>query len=415
MSNQSKMKDVDTSIGAKLCSMCGLCMVDAWTPKESIQGCVFTIGWLGKQEEAVFGRERSLENTDEVLFGISRESFVARMKNPLPIPQIQFTGIITSIAKKAFETGLVEAVVTLHRSKEEYFWPVPVLARSVEDILAGGGSKPVLAQTLVSVEKAYQQGIKRLLVVGASCHVQNLREFQRRFPYLKGMDIYIVGIPCTDNIHPQKLRYVLSKISSNHETVRHYEFMQDFTVHLRHADGTLERVPFFSLPQELSSANVLTACCRSCFDHMNSLADITVGYSGTPLDMEKMYQRVMIRTDKGDTLRRLIADELETYPNTSEGDRREFVKTYAQQQLDKMAQKDSTEVKTGRAMSIEDGLAFAEYLYSTGPKCLEAARYGIETHIIRNYLFVKQHYPHLLKTIVPKHIYQVLKDYDIPM
>jgi coenzyme F420 hydrogenase subunit beta len=409
------MKDVDTSIGAKLCSMCGLCMVEAWTPQESIQSCVFTIGWLGKQEESLFGRRRSLKNQDELLFGISRESFVARMNPPLPIPQVQFTGIITSIARKAFETGLVEAVVTLHRSTEEYFWPVPVLARSVKDIVAGGGSKPVLAQTLVSVEKAYQEGIKRLLVIGASCHVQNLREFQRRFPYLKGMDVYIVGIPCTDNIHPKHLRHVLRGISRSPDTVCHYEFMQDFTVHLRHTDGSYERVPFFSLPQELSSAEVLTACCRSCFDHMNSLADITVGYSGAPLDPEKMYQRVMVRTEKGDTLRRLLADELETYPDTSEGDRREYVKTYAQQQLDKMAQKESAEVKTGRAMSIEDGLAFAEYLHSVGPKCLEAARYGIEIHLIRNYYFVKHHYPHLLTTLVPEHVCEVLKHYDLPL
>jgi coenzyme F420-reducing hydrogenase beta subunit len=122
----------------KLCSLCGLCMVNAWSAKESIQSCVFTVGWLGKQEVEVFGRERSLTDSDEMLFGISRERFVARMKKPLP--NIQFTGIITSIAKKAFETGLVEAVVTLHRSKEEYFFPVPVLARSVVDILASGGS-----------------------------------------------------------------------------------------------------------------------------------------------------------------------------------------------------------------------------------------------------------------------------------
>jgi coenzyme F420 hydrogenase subunit beta len=415
MNSPSKTKDVDTSVGAKLCSMCGLCMVDAWTPQESVQGCVFTIGWLGKQEEALFGRERSLENTDEMLFGINRESFVARMKNPLPIPQIQFTGIITSIAKKAFETGLVEAVVTLHRSKKDRFLPVPVLAQSSDDILASGGSKPVLAQVLVSLEKAYQKGIKRLLVIGASCHVQNLREFQRRFPYLKGMDLYIMGIPCTDNVHPKNLRRILSGISRSPETVCHYEFMQDFTVHLRHTDGSYERVPFFSLPQELSSAEILTACCRSCFDHMNSLADITVGYSGAPLDPEKMYQRIMVRTDKGNTLRRLIVDELETYPDTSEGDRREYVKTYAQKQLDKMVQKDPTEVKTGRAMSIEDGLQLAEYLHSVGPKCLESARYGIETHMIRNYYFVKQHYPNVLTPLVPKHVCEILKKYDLPL
>jgi len=55
---------------------------------------------------------------------------------------------------------MVDAVVTLHRSKEDYFFPEPVLAQSTEDILASGGNKPVLASTLVSLEKAHQRGIK---------------------------------------------------------------------------------------------------------------------------------------------------------------------------------------------------------------------------------------------------------------
>jgi coenzyme F420 hydrogenase subunit beta len=121
---------VDKGNGRKLCSLCGLCMVKAWPAKEGIEGCVFTLGWLGDQEMKVFGRERSKDNYDEMLFGISREQFIARMKNPLSTGQ--FIGIITNIAKKAFEIGLVDAVVTLHRSKDDYLYPQAVLARSPE-------------------------------------------------------------------------------------------------------------------------------------------------------------------------------------------------------------------------------------------------------------------------------------------
>ena len=157
-----EMSSFDDSNGKKLCSLCGLCMVKEWSAKEGIQGCVFNLGWLGEQEKRIFGRERSPKDYDEILFGISGERFVARMRNPRPIPEVQFTGIITSIALKAFETGLVEAVATLHRSNEDPMLPVPVLAQSAEDILASGGSKPVLASTLIALEKAYQQGINYL-------------------------------------------------------------------------------------------------------------------------------------------------------------------------------------------------------------------------------------------------------------
>jgi coenzyme F420-reducing hydrogenase beta subunit len=406
--NAPAAKSVTASSSEKLCSMCGLCMVKAWSAKEAVQGCVFTTGWLGSKEQALFGRERASDGSDEMLFGISAERFVARMKNPLP--DTQFTGIITSIAKKAFETGLVDAVVTLHRSKEDYFLPVPVLARSTEEILASGGSKPVLAQTLTSLEKACQQGIKQLLVIGASCHVQNLREFQRRSHYLRDMDLFVVGIPCTDNVHPNHFRSIFSKISRSHETVRHYEFMQDFTVHLRHVDGTLERVPFFSLPKEISSAELLTACCRSCFDYLNALADITVGYMGAPLDIEKMYQWILVRTKKGEALRQLIADELDTWPETSDGDRTAYVTQYALRYTKDGA---AEAMKMSGSMPLEQGFMLAEHLYDTGPRGLEFVRYAIETHVIRNYYFVKQNYPERLAALVPGYVYSILEAYGL--
>ena len=396
---------------AKLCSLCGLCMVKEWPAQESAQGCVFTVGWLGGQESLLFGRERARDSSDEMLFGISRERFVARMKHPLP--GTQFTGIITGIAQKAFESGLVDAVVTLHRSREDYFMPVPVLAQSTDEILAGGGSKPVLAQTLVSLEKACRLGLKRLLVIGASCHVHNLREFQRRFPYIRNMDLYTVGIPCTDNVHPKNFRFILSRISRSHETVRHYEFMQDFTIHLRHADGSLERVPFFCLPPEISSPEMLTPSCRSCFDYCNSLADITVGYCGAPLDTEKMYQWVLVRTGKGEQLQRLIADELEKYPETSEGDRTAYVHKYAQKFTGTGGQGRAEQASPAARMSIEDGMDMADYLYAAGPRGLEFVRYAVETHLIRNYYFVKENYQQQLATLVPQHVYRILEAYGL--
>ncbi len=407
MKNAEKKTD-QGSQREKLCSQCGLCMVAAWSAQEAAEGCVFNIGWLGKHESFVFGRERRQDNPEELFFGISQDRFVARMKNPLP--NVQFTGIITWIAQKAFESGLVEAVATLHRSKKDYFLPVPVLAQSTEDILAGGGSKPVLAQTLTALEKACRKRIKRLLVIGTSCQVQNLREFQRRYPYIKDIDLYVIGIPCTDNVDPKNFRCILSKISRSHETVRHYEFMQDFTVHLRHVDGTLERVPFFSLPPEISRAELLTHCCRCCFDYLNSLTDITVGYSGAPLDIEKMYQWVLVRTEKGGQLQRLVAHEMEISPEESAGDRTAFVKQYAQRFMESRV--DDARNMSG-TMPLEKGLALAEHLYNTGPRGLEFVRYAIETHLIRNYYFVKAHYPHLLSTLVPKHVYRTLEAYDL--
>lgn len=391
-----------------LCSACGLCHIRAWPAKESFQSCVFELGWLGEAERALYGRERNPDNSDELTFGITQERFVASLK--LAIDGAQWSGIITRIAQKALESNLVEAVATLHRSKVDYFFPEPVLAQSTEAVLAAKGNKPVTSPTLKSLEVAYQKGIRRLLVIGASCHIHVLRDFQKRFPYLADVELFTLGIPCVDNIKPKKLRWILSRISKSHETVRHYEFMQDFTVHLKHENGEIEKVPYFSLPRELSRSDIFAPSCMSCFDYLNSLSDLTVGYVGAPLVGEEKRQWVLVRTEKGKTLLNLVRDELEIYPETSQGDCTSAVKQSSKVMVERLKQ-EHLPPKTGRRIPIWFGKIIAKVISKIGFKGTEFARYSVDFHLIRNYYFVKLRYPEKLKTLVPKHVYKVLEKY----
>jgi coenzyme F420 hydrogenase subunit beta len=59
-------------------------MVREWPAEERVQSCVFKIGWLGELEGQLFGRERSVESIEETRFGISKERFIGRIKDPLP-------------------------------------------------------------------------------------------------------------------------------------------------------------------------------------------------------------------------------------------------------------------------------------------------------------------------------------------
>lgn len=391
-----------------LCSSCGLCPIRAWPAKESYQSCVFELGWLGEAERDLFGRERSLDDPDELAFGISQERFVAQLKPA--IAGAQWSGIITRIAQRAFETGLVEAVATLHRSKADFFLPEPVLAQSVEDILAAKGNKPVTSPTLKSLEVAYRKGVKRLLVIGAGCHVHVLRDFQKRFAYLADMDLYALGIPCVDNVKPKKLRWILSRLSKSHETVRHYEFMQDFTVHLTHENGEVEKVPYFSLPRELSRSDVFAPSCMSCFDYLNGLADLTVGYVGAPLVKGEKRQWVIVRTPKGRTLLNLVRDELEIFPETRQGDCSKAVKQSATLMVERL-KNEHLPAQTGRKIPIWLGSIIARLMNLVSFKGVEFARYSVDFHLIRNYYFVKLRYPEKLKTLVPRHVYKVLEKY----
>lgn len=394
-----------------LCSLCGLCIAQTWPAHESMKACVFHTGWLGALEQDLFGRERFANHDDESRFGISRERCVARLKKP--IPGAQFTGIITRIAQRAFETGIVQAVITLHRSEEDYFFPKPVLATSTADILAGAGSKPVLSPSLVMLGEVHRRGLQSVLIIGTPCQVHNLRRFHKEYPYLREKEIFVVGIPCTDNANPARFRWMLRRVSRSHRTARHIEYMQDYTCHITHDDGTIERIPFFSFPRELFGTNVHAPCCLSCFDYMNSLADITVGYIGAPLDRQKMPQWILIRTQRGQELFDMIRDELEFFEEASAGDRRPGIFMYAQKIIPRLSQKDSQPLKPGREMSLKKGRELAAMLTVSGPRGIEFAKYGVDMHLVRNYYFVKYNYPDALPMLVPRHIYSILTEYNL--
>jgi len=403
----------DRKIGKRdaLCSSCGLCSVKAWPAKESIQSCVFRVGWLGSLEAELFGRERNPNSFEESRFGISKKRFVAQLKNP--IPHAQWSGIITRICTKALESEFVEGVVVVQNSEDDIFVPVPVLATDKEDIFKAKGNKPTLAPALLSLGEAYQKKLKRLLVVGAPCHVHILRDFVKRSPYLRDAEIYVLGIPCTDNVKPQKLRWILERVSKSHKTLVHYEFMQDFQVHLRHENGQVEKVPYFSLPQELSELGVFAPSCMSCFDYVNSLADLTVGYLGAPFIPTEKRQWLLVRTDKGEELLKFVEDELEIFPEETSGDAREAVKMNAERTIEQLKLGDKAPAKTGRRIPIWVGKLITYMMSKKGPKGLEFARYSIDFHILRNYYYVKLFHPEKLEKIVPKHIYKVLEEYGI--
>jgi coenzyme F420 hydrogenase subunit beta len=393
-----------------LCSSCGLCSVKTWPSSESLQSCVFSLGWLGSHEKALFGREREPLDAVESRFGITRSRFIARLREP--VSGAQWSGIITRLAVKAFNSGLVEAVVTLHRDDKDFFQPKPVLAESEADIYKAKGSVPVLSPVLNSLEQAYNKGVKRLLVIGAACHIHALRDFQRRFDYLRDMDIHTIGIPCVDNANKKKWPWILERISKSPATARHIEFMPDFRVHVRHLDGHTEKIPFFSLPEELTDPDIFPHSCLSCFDYLNGLADITVGYLAAPFRTGKNLQWVLVRTEKGEALGNLIMDELETFPESGGWDCHKFVSSTAKSAAESM--KCTKKVfGTKRKIPIPAGHLISELLFRTGPRGIGFAHFSVDHHLIKHYYFVKHNYPEYLKSLVPLHVYAILEEYGL--
>ncbi|WP_254564752.1 Coenzyme F420 hydrogenase/dehydrogenase, beta subunit C-terminal domain [Oscillatoria sp. HE19RPO] len=374
----------------ELCSECGLC--DTYYIHYVKEACAFLNQQIATLEESAHGVSRNLENPDEVYFGVHQQMMAARKQEP--IPGAQWTGIVSTIACEMLDRGLVEGVVCVQNTPEDRFGPMPILARTKEEVLAAKVNKPTLSPNLSVLEQVEQSGMKRLLVIGVGCQIQALRSVQKELGLEK---LYVLGTPCVDNVSREGLQKFLETTSKSPETVVHYEFMQDFRIHFKHEDGSIEKVPFFGLnTKELK--DVFAPSCLSCFDYVNSLADLVVGYMGAPYG----WQWIVVRNQTGQEMLDLVTEQLETQPVMSRGDRHAAV----QQSIPAYEKGVTLPMWAAKLMGVA--------IERIGPKGLEYARFSIDSHFTRNYLYVKRNYPEKLDAHVPEFAKQIVSQYQLP-
>lgn len=371
----------------KICSDCGICY-SAFQPRMP-EICEFINNHSEAIELRLHGRNR--RDGDELLFGIHQALYAARL--PKPRPDAQWSGMVTTLAARLLALGLVDGVITTKAAPGTRYAALPFLARTPAEVLESAGNKPSLSSTLSVLDEVRASGVRRLAVVGVGCHVHMLREVEAELGLEK---LYVIGIPCTDNVaYPDLLRF-LNVVSASPETVVHHEFMQDFRIWLRHEDGHVEKINFVDLPMGKLD-DVFPHSCLSCFDYANTLADITIGYMGAPLG----WQWVVVRTETGRELFNLLAPELEYTELLDRGDRQraneDFIRIMA------MTDRKRT------PWIIRKLIAFMQR--RRGPKGLEFARSVIEMKLLRNLQHVRTNFPNHERRIVPGFVYRALARY----
>ncbi|MFD2113168.1 Coenzyme F420 hydrogenase/dehydrogenase, beta subunit C-terminal domain [Thiorhodococcus fuscus] len=372
----------------RLCSDCGLC--DSALSGLMSQACVFVRNQTQSIEQRLHGRNR--QPGDELRFGIHRAQYAARMRRPNP--KAQWSGMVTALGARLLEQGKVEAVITTGATPGTRFKAEPILARTPEEVLATAGNKPCLSPNLNLIDQIRDQGITRLAFIGTSCQVHSLRAIEAELGLEK---LYVIGIPCSDNVTYPDLEYFLTQISRSPKTVVHHEFMQDFSLWLRHENGTVERVNYIDFPMD-KLHGIFPSACLSCFDYPNSLCDLTVGYMGAELG----WQWVLVRTETGEELLDLLRPDLEFRELTEGGDRsRGMPKFIARLTHPPGAKKPPFLIRR-----------LVAYLQrKKGPKGLEFARAIIEMKLLRNLNYVRSKFARFESRVVPYHVYQALEPY----
>ncbi|XP_008796418.1 7-hydroxymethyl chlorophyll a reductase, chloroplastic isoform X3 [Phoenix dactylifera] len=388
------------------CSQCGLC--DTYYIAHVRHACAFLGDGMSRievLEPLVHGRGRR-EDLDETYFGVHEKLLYA--KKTEPVEGAQWTGIVTTIAVEMLKSKMVEAVVCVQSDPEDRLAPRPVLARTPDEVFAAKGVKPTLSPNLDTLALVEAAGVKRLLFCGVGCQVQALRSVEKHL----GLDkLYVLGTNCVDNGTREGLEKFLKAASSSPETVLHYEFMQDYKVHIKHLDGHIEEVPYFCLPAN-ELVDVIAPSCYSCFDYTNALADLVVGYMGVPkysgLSMTEHPQYITVRNERGREMLSLVENLLEITPTRSSGNRWPFV-------LETVKADDKAKLGKGPSQPAPSliGNIIAFLLNLVGPKGLEFARYSLDYHTIRNYLYVNRQWgKQRADRHIPSYAKRIVETYD---
>ena len=367
------------------CSRCGLC--DTYYVAQVGEACAFLGPGMARAEaleERVHGRGRDAAS-DERHFGVFQERFAAAMAPP--VDGAQWTGTVTSVAIAALESGLVEAVVCVQSHPDDPLRPMPAIARTREEVLASRGVKPSLSPSLEVLAEVEAQGIRRLLFIGVGCQVIALRSVEHHLRAAGLEELYVMGTFCADNGHAEGLQKFLRETSCDPATVTGYEFMQDYRVHLKHSTGQYEKIPYFCLDANTLSEGVIAPSCASCFDYVNSLADLVVGYMAVPYMQVPMTAHptiVHVRNRRGVELLEPVRGRMVETPLEDSGDRKPFV-------LETLLSDDRAALGRVQAPApLPVGEALATVLEKVGPKGLEFARYSIDYHSLRSALKVKR-------------------------
>lgn len=372
----------------RLCSDCGFC--DSSLKQLMSQTCTFVRNQTRAIEERLHGRSR--RPGDEGRFGIYRGMHAARMAQPNP--HAQWTGMVTALGARLLERGRVDAVITTGAAPGTRFKAQPVLARTPREVLGTAGNKPCLSPSLKLIDAVREQAIKRLAVIGTGCQVHQLRAAEAEL----GLEqLYVIGIPCSDNVTYADLQFFLTQVSRSPETVVHHEFMQDFRLWMRHEDGHVERLNYIDFPME-KLHGIFPSSCLCCFDYPNALSDLTIGYMGARLG----WQWVIVRTAAGEELFEMLSPELVLGGLSESGDRTRGMPRY----MERLSQ------PPGQARPPLPIRKLVALLQRTrGPKGLEFARAVIEMKLLRNLNYVRSKFPRFESRVVPYHVYAALEPY----
>jgi len=256
--------------------------------------CPRTFLDVDELNEFVFGRRRSEE---DVILGCHTSVLAARAKSEAIRKNAQYGGVASALIAHAIETGEIEAAVLTSGGEGNGLLPMPIVAKSKDEVLSCAKTKYFMGASLSALNKALKDGFESLGVVGTPCQVQALRKMQAYGDAVESGGIYeeidvsksiklVIGLFCMWSLSYDFLWYLSKHVEPS--AVRKLDIpVGGFLIF---GERFKKELPLEEVKRYVRRA------CDVCYDMTAELADISVGaLEGVP-----DWNTVILRTERGE-------------------------------------------------------------------------------------------------------------------
>ena len=260
----------------KECKNCGIC------PRVCPQ-----YKWSQEElEKFVFGKERDVG--DE--FGVYRRLAVGQATDGRILKVSQDGGIVTTLLLFALEKGLIDGAFVSGVNEGKPFFPVPKLATTPAEILAGSGTRYFYSPNLLALTEAVEQKKTSIGFVGTPCQIRALRKMQMAKLKCASMVKFLIGLMCSECFIYKGLieKHVHGTLGINPNDITKMNIKGKMNIT---TNTGIQAIPLAEIKQYARQN------CRFCSDFSSEFADISTGGLGL-----EGWTFTIIRTEKGEEL-----------------------------------------------------------------------------------------------------------------
>jgi coenzyme F420 hydrogenase subunit beta len=214
--------------------------------------------------------------TENGLVGKLRNAYCA--KSALPEINGQDGGVVTAMLGYALDEGLIDCAIVTTKSEEEPWKPVPIVAKTYEDILEGSGSIYSHSMTLKALMDAVKEGMRSIAFVGPSCNIDAVTKMQKSpqgfLHHFMRANILKMGLFCMDTFYYEGIREFIESRDMKLDDIESMKIRKG-----KFEFQTQEELRVFPLDE---FDQYRSSSCKYCTDMAAENSDISFGGVGTP-------------------------------------------------------------------------------------------------------------------------------------